>query len=124
MDENEALKAELANLCEWKESSMMVEKEWDVQAIGREINAPLGASIRSHILPWIKKIKAELAEARKEMSDGTTTINFPAPSPWICYLSGTPGAFSAVYRPAMGHEPCWFHRKMQELCFGFKWVKG
>jgi hypothetical protein len=22
-----------------------------------------------------------------------------------------------------GNEPNWFHRKMQELCFGFKWEK-
>lgn len=22
-----------------------------------------------------------------------------------------------------GHEPNWFHRKMQELCFGIKWRK-
>ena len=23
-----------------------------------------------------------------------------------------------------GTEPNWFHRKMQELCFGIKWIKN
>ena len=23
-----------------------------------------------------------------------------------------------------GSEPNWFHRKMQELCFGIKWIKN
>ncbi len=25
------------------------------------------------------------------------------------------------YTPEEGKEPNWFHRKMQELCFGVKW---
>jgi hypothetical protein len=29
-----------------------------------------------------------------------------------------------VYQPIKGQEPNWFHRKMQELCFGFQWRKG
>jgi len=27
------------------------------------------------------------------------------------------------YNPGEGGEPNWFHRKMQELIFGFKWRK-
>lgn len=28
-----------------------------------------------------------------------------------------------IWNPREGHEPNWFHRKMQEFCFGFKWRK-
>lgn len=28
-----------------------------------------------------------------------------------------------VFQPVKGQEPNWFHRKMQELCFGFQWRK-
>lgn len=44
--------------------------------------------------------------------------DLPKPSDWECRLLN-----DTVYRPNKGSEPCWFHRKMQELCFGFRWVK-
>lgn len=28
-----------------------------------------------------------------------------------------------IFIPKKGCEPNWFHMKMQELCFGFKWRK-
>lgn len=28
-----------------------------------------------------------------------------------------------TWNPREGHEPNWFHRKMQEFCFGIKWRK-
>ena len=40
-------------------------------------------------------------------------------SEWICHLSE---GFS--YAPPNGKEPNAFHRKMQELIFGFKWRKA
>ena len=43
-------------------------------------------------------------------------------SKWQCTLIGGPNG--AVYNPSEGNEPNWFHRKMQELCFGFKWRKS
>lgn len=50
----------------------------------------------------------------------------PGRSEWKVWLmgdhgSGLPGAI--VYHPIKGREPNWFHRKMQELCFGFQWRK-
>jgi hypothetical protein len=38
---------------------------------------------------------------------------------WKCQL--LPGTFWMVEE---GKEPNWFHRKMQELCFGIKWIKN
>jgi hypothetical protein len=53
------------------------------------------------------------------------TIKQTEPSNWQCFLLGDRKTFegSVVWRPVKGSEPNWFHRKMQELCFGFKWRK-
>lgn len=47
-------------------------------------------------------------------------------SDWVCYLSGDPSRVngSVKFVPEKGNEPNWFHRKMQELMFGVKWVKS
>ena len=37
---------------------------------------------------------------------------------WKCQIH--PGTHWMVEE---GKEPNWFHRKMQQLCFGFKWEK-
>lgn len=50
-----------------------------------------------------------------------TVDSMPKASKWQCTLIGGPNG--AVYNPSEGNEPNWFHRKMQELCFGFKWRK-
>lgn len=48
----------------------------------------------------------------------------PPPGDWEVWLIGGPGcAWSTKLIPAKGTEPNYFHRKMQELCFGFKWRK-
>ena len=46
-------------------------------------------------------------------------------SDWHCYISGDPSHVSGTVRfvPEKGNEPNWFHRKMQELLLGVKWVK-
>ncbi len=47
----------------------------------------------------------------------------PELSDWICYLfGGVPGG-GVEWRPLKGHEPCWFWRQMQYLCFGNRWLK-
>jgi hypothetical protein len=51
-----------------------------------------------------------------------TVSSMPKVSKWQCTLIGGPNG--AVYNPSEGNEPNWFHRKMQELCFGFKWRKS
>ena len=56
----------------------------------------------------------------------TYTINIPEKSEWTCWLMGDNGKSqhgAIVYNPVKGQEPNWFHRKMQELCFGFQWRK-
>jgi hypothetical protein len=51
----------------------------------------------------------------------------PEKSEWKVWLMGDhkeKGRYGAiVYHPNKGQEPNWFHRKMQELCFGFQWRK-
>ena len=45
----------------------------------------------------------------------------PERSDWECQIFGGPMGLTFV--PTKGNEPNWFHREMQELCFGFKWRK-
>jgi hypothetical protein len=54
------------------------------------------------------------------------TIKQPERSEWRVWLMGDYGKSqhgAIVYQPIKGQEPNWFHRKMQELCFGFQWRK-
>lgn len=54
------------------------------------------------------------------------TFKQPERSEWTCWLMGDHGKSkygAIVYNPVKGSEPNWFHRKMQELCFGFQWRK-
>ena len=55
------------------------------------------------------------------------TIKLPEKSEWRVWLMGDYGSSqhgAIVYQPNKGQEPNWFHRKMQELCFGFQWRKN
>ena len=64
--------------------------------------------------------------AEKMMANSTITFaTSPPPPDWECVLFGNPNVkgWSTVFRPPSGLEPNWFHRKMQELCFGVKWKK-
>lgn len=54
------------------------------------------------------------------------TLKIPEKSEWRVWLMGDYGISqhgAIVYQPNKGQEPNWFHRKMQELCFGFQWRK-
>lgn len=46
----------------------------------------------------------------------SATLRIPERSEWSVNVLS-----NVVYTPEKGKEPNWFHRKMQELCFGFKW---
>ena len=50
-----------------------------------------------------------------------TVDSMPKRSDWQCEVIG--GPMGLILVPTKGNEPNWFHRKMQELCFGFKWRK-
>lgn len=45
-------------------------------------------------------------------------LQAPEYSEWVLYLNP-----HVTYHIRKGTEPRWFHRKMQELCFGIKWRK-
>ena len=47
------------------------------------------------------------------------TFSMPKKSKWTVELLG-----NVFFTPDEGKEPNWFHRKMQELAFGFKWKKS
>jgi hypothetical protein len=55
------------------------------------------------------------------LGDALSCVGFHkehVPSQWTCYFTD-----SFRYTPSEGKEPNAFQRKMQELMFGFKWVK-
>lgn len=54
-----ALKKGIEQLAQWKAEALAVEAQWDVQAVGRAIGAPLGADIRPLILPAIERLERE-----------------------------------------------------------------
>lgn len=54
------LETELNVLQQWKDEQLAVEVTWDAQAVGKELNLPLGSPIRPQILPAIQKLKAAL----------------------------------------------------------------
>lgn len=47
-------------LQQWKAEQLIVESQWDTQAIGKELNLPLGSSIHAGILPAVQQLKAAL----------------------------------------------------------------
>jgi ribosomal protein S15P/S13E len=66
--------AALAELQEWKDSSLMVESQWDAQRVGKEIGVGLGQSIRHFILPWIMKAKEQLAALTARIKELTEAL--------------------------------------------------
>jgi hypothetical protein len=68
----ERLKRERDELARWKREQMLVESQWDAQAVAKELGMPAGADIRKNILPAIQQLKRErdamleaMAETRK-----------------------------------------------------------
>jgi hypothetical protein len=68
----ERLKRERDELARWKREQMLVESQWDAQAVAKELGVPTGADIRKNILPAIQQLKRErdamleaMAETRK-----------------------------------------------------------
>ena len=58
---------EIERLTAWKAEALAVEATWDIQAIGKMLNLPLGASIRAEIGPAIERLTAAL-EAENDMA--------------------------------------------------------
>lgn len=61
------MRQEITRLRAWKNEQLAVEAEWDARAVGRELELPLGTSIRAGILPAIQRLKSELATQRQEI---------------------------------------------------------
>jgi len=58
-----AAEKERNELKAWKEEAMEVMNKLDLQAIGKELQIPLGSEISSQVLPGIKNLKSTLDEA-------------------------------------------------------------
>jgi hypothetical protein len=50
-----------------------------------------------------------------------SSFTMPELSNWQLQVFPKSPRYCVVYRPQKDGEPNWFHRKMQELCFGVKW---
>ena len=69
-DDPTILLNELQQLRDWKESAISVMP--DYQALGKEMNVPLGESVHDKILPYIRKLKALATDkfTRQDMEGG------------------------------------------------------
>ena len=86
-EEVRQLRDERDELAQWQREAMMVESEWNAQAVGRALGLTLGKSIRAAILPGILELQCQLAEARGAMT-GSSSLSpeqpgngKPTPSP-------------------------------------------
>lgn len=61
--------AEIERLRQWKEEMLAVEGSWDVQAVGKALRVPLGASIRQQILPSILAKDAQIERLKQRLAD-------------------------------------------------------
>src|ERR1700761_2454186 len=59
--------SELSRLRNWKAEQIAVEASWDEQAVGRQLELPLGFPIRPFIEPRIGGLKERLARLSEEV---------------------------------------------------------
>ena len=60
------LERDVEELRAWKASALEVMNRIDFQAVGRELDVPLGADVAARILPGIKRLKAVCADAAND----------------------------------------------------------
>lgn len=63
------LEAEVKDLRRWKREAMQVLRELDSQAVGKELNLPLGSNVAARILPAIRELKADCARLETRLSE-------------------------------------------------------
>ena len=61
------LERERDEALQWRREQMLVEAQWDAQAVAKELGMLAGADIRKNILPAIQKLKRERDEAREKI---------------------------------------------------------
>jgi NAD(P)H-dependent flavin oxidoreductase YrpB (nitropropane dioxygenase family) len=66
-DHARKLERERDEALQWKREQMLVESQWDAQAVAKELGMLAGADIRENILPAIQKLKRERDEAREKI---------------------------------------------------------
>jgi phage shock protein A len=62
-DKVKELEEQIENLLAWKESAMLVEESWNIQKVARLMGLLPGSDIRREIEPFIRRMKAALAES-------------------------------------------------------------
>jgi hypothetical protein len=63
------IERERDELARWKREQMLVESQWDAQAVAKELGMPAGADIRENILPAIQQLKRERNAMLEAMQD-------------------------------------------------------
>ena len=62
-------------------------------------------------------------EEQNQKSHKMVEISTPVLSKWRCFLFGSEPMNGIVWRPTKGNVPCMFHRIMQRILIGNRWVK-
>jgi len=68
-DHARKLERERDEALQWKREQMLVESQWDAQAVAKELGMPAGADIRKNILPAIQQLKRERNAMLEAMRD-------------------------------------------------------
>lgn len=77
VEQLQAQQERIAALEQWKREQLMVESEWDAQAVGRELGIGLGESIRAEILPAVLALRASLQSAQETLQELRALLNTP-----------------------------------------------
>lgn len=68
-EESTKLKIELQELENWKRQALIVLEELDLQAIGKELNLPIGESVSKQMLPKLKEHKETVQRVLTVLKD-------------------------------------------------------
>jgi hypothetical protein len=95
------LRSQVEKLEQWKREQLVVESEWDAQAVGKELDLPWGASIHAGILPAVKALKARISDLCKQVEKLSAPV-----SQWISVKDEMPHygrAVLVVYHGVVQH---------------------
>lgn len=65
--ENDQLRGQVEELQAWKDSAMVVEREWDAQAVAKMLGATPGRSARAEIARLVPELLKELKETKEDL---------------------------------------------------------
>jgi hypothetical protein len=102
----ERLERERDEALQWKKEMLLVDSQWDEQAVGRLLGLKLGESIKANIEPSLRELLRERDEAREELAALKRTAHW-LHSRLSIYLDGEQYIGTALRLERVGEEYPW-----------------